>query len=90
MNIRTLLDESPRWSEDLVPELYNLCQNHAAIRSALMYALELARMPELGLRRASTIEEVKHLQGQVAALETYANHIISQMEALEAPTEIEE
>lgn len=82
--VRELLEDSPQWQPGFASELAFLCRQHLVVRSALMYALEMARPAELGLRNASTFEEMKFLQGIIRGLENYSQNLIMQMEEAEA------
>jgi hypothetical protein len=71
----------------MAAELYSLFQAHVILRSAFMFSLEMARVPELALRNANTLEDVKYLQGQIHSLERFATTLITQMEFLEESKE---
>ena len=86
-SIREILFEAPQWSESYAGELAFLCRQHIAIRSALAYSLEIAKYAEISLRTASTIDEVKMLQGSIQGLERFITILISQMEEKETQQE---
>lgn len=78
---------APAWCPQYGLELLIVCRNNPAVRSAIMFAMELAVEAEKNLRVANTIEEVKFLQGQLLAYDKYATTIINIMAIAEQPKE---
>ena len=81
--IADVLDMAPPWTDDLVSELAILCRSHASVRSAIMFAGELAQQKMQALRTADSWENTCRAQGAIDALTAYIGILTHQMSALD-------
>lgn len=89
-SIRELLEEAPKMDPAFYPELEHAIRTSIAVRSAIAYAMEVARLDELKLRNADDMNEVCRAQGSVAGLQRYYVGIITMLEALPEPEQEED
>ena len=81
--ISEVLDSAPPWTSDLVSELAILCRSHVSVRSAIMFAGEMANHKLHALRAATSWDEVCRAQGAIDALTAYVGILTNEMTALD-------
>lgn len=81
--ISEVLDSAPPWTSDLVAELAILCRSHVSVRSAIMFAGELANQKVNSLRIAPSWDEACRAQGAIDALTAYIGILTQEMSNLD-------
>ena len=85
-----LMWQTPGWSDNVeafAPELLNQCRQHAAVRAALLFSMEIARQSEMKLRLAADMLEVGRLQGEINGLSRFSATILDALRNAETPTQ---
>lgn len=83
--IEVLMLEAPIFTEDLAIELLQVCRAHVSVRSAIMYAMQVATQADRTLKVSNDATELFRAQGTVRGLNQYTTNIIEALKAAENP-----
>jgi hypothetical protein len=83
--IERLILEAPLFTESMAIELLQICRAHVSVRSAIMYAMQLATDADRTLKTSDDTVELYRAQGKFRGLNQFTTNIIEQLKAAESP-----
>lgn len=83
--IESLFLEAPMFTESMAIELLQVCRAHVSVRSAIMYAMQLATFADRTLKTSDDTVELYRAQGTFRGLNQFTTNIIAQLKAAETP-----
>lgn len=89
-SIQELMLEAPIFDQGMAAELLQICRTHMSVRSAIMYAMQVATAADMNLKTLNEPTEIFRAQGEFRGLNRYVTNIIESLKAAETPEKEED